>query len=85
MNDAIALDVHTHLIPVAPERLESFDGVTWDGERMTIDGHKVGIRPIYQPERLIGWMDQNRVEHAWVSAPPPLFNPSSSGASLHPL
>lgn len=75
MSDTIALDVHAHLIPVVEERLAAIDGVSWNAveQAMTIDGHKVGIKPIFNPEALIAWMDKTNVEHTFVSAPPPLY------------
>lgn len=80
MTETIALDVHAHLIPVVEARLAAFDGVSWDGEAMTIDGHKVGIKPIFRPEALKQWMAGNKVEHAYVSAPPPLYRQQLRGA-----
>ncbi len=71
----IALDVHAHLVPVAPGRLEGIAGVHWNAERrlLEVDGHMPGVPALYQPEALIAWMDQHRVEHAWISIPPPLY------------
>lgn len=80
MTQTIALDVHAHLIPVVTEKLAAFEGVSWDGEAMTIDGHKVGMKSIYKPEALTKWMADNGVEHAYVSAPPPLYRQQLRGA-----
>ena len=75
MTQTIALDVHTHLIPVDNAALAQFEGVRWDaGEGvMNIDGHVVGMKSIYQPEKLLAWMEQNTVAHAYVSVPPPTY------------
>ncbi len=69
----IALDVHAHLIPADTERLAGLAGVTFDGDAMTIDGARVGIKALFQPDALIGWMDQRGVARALVSAPPPTY------------
>lgn len=75
MTQTIALDVHTHLIPVDEARLASFEGVTWDAGAgvMSLDGHVVGMKSIYQPDKLLTWMEQNAVAHAFVSVPPPTY------------
>lgn len=77
----IALDVHAHLAPVVEARLDAFDGVVWNGaERvMHVDGHAVGMKPLFDPAQLIAWMDRNGVEQAWISAPPPLYRQQLQG------
>jgi len=72
---AIRLDVHAHLAPVVPDRLVGLAGVAWDSENrvMTVDGHTVGMKQLFQPEALMRWMDENNVKHAFVSVPPPLY------------
>lgn len=69
----IALDVHAHLIPVDADRLAGIAGVTFEAGTMTIDGARVGIKALFQPEALIGWMDERGVARALVSAPPPTY------------
>jgi len=71
----IALDVHTHLIPIKPERLAGFAGVAWQAREQTLvlDGRAVGIKRLFQPERLIQWMDQYDIQRALVSVPPPVY------------
>jgi aminocarboxymuconate-semialdehyde decarboxylase len=71
--DPIVLDVHAHLVPVVPERLAALAGVTWDAgkETLTLDGHALATKPLFRPDALIRWMDENRIEHAWISIPPP--------------
>ncbi|MBD9597415.1 amidohydrolase family protein [Ensifer sp. ENS05] len=83
MTEAIKLDVHAHLIPVLEERLSEMEGVDWDGaaEAMNIDGHKVAIKPIFRPDALRRWMDENNVAHAFVSAPPPLYRQHLRGTA----
>ena len=78
----IALDVHAHLAPVVPERLAAIAGVAWDGAArvLTVDGHAVGLKPLFEPERLLAWMAEHGVAHAWVSAPPPLYRQQLQGA-----
>lgn len=81
MAEPIVLDVHAHLIPVNEAALSGIAGVTWngDGQVMTIDGHKVGIKTIYDPSELLKWMQTNTVEHAYVSAPPPAYRQQLRG------
>ena len=66
MAEPIVLDVHAHLIPVDVAALSAIAGVSWNSEArfMTIDGHKVGIKTIYDPAALLQWMDDHQVEHA---------------------
>jgi aminocarboxymuconate-semialdehyde decarboxylase len=72
----IALDVHAHLIPVGAP-LASVPGVSWDAaaEKLVIDGHQIGVKALFHPEALIAWMDEQQVERAWISAPPPTYRP----------
>jgi aminocarboxymuconate-semialdehyde decarboxylase len=72
-DERIALDVHAHLAPVLMDRLKDIAGVAWQDEALTIDGYTLAARSVYRPEALIAWMDVQRVEHAWISVPPPLY------------
>lgn len=78
----IPLDVHAHLAPVAPDRLAKLNGASWDADKgvMVLDGHVVGMKPLFKPEALRQWMDTHGVEHAWISAPPPLYRQQLRGA-----
>ena len=69
------LDVHTHLVPIHAERLAGFDGVRWlpDEYALLVDGHRIGIRSLFEPARLIAWMDRNGVRRALVSIPPLVY------------
>jgi len=71
----IALDVHAHLAPIVPEKLAAIDGVTWHADKniLLVDGHAVGMKPLFDPPALVAWMDRNAVAKAWVSIPPPLY------------
>jgi aminocarboxymuconate-semialdehyde decarboxylase len=71
--ERIALDVHAHLAPVMADRLNDIAGVTWQDDALTIDGYTLAAKSVYRPEALIAWMDEQRVERAWVSIPPPLY------------
>ena len=73
--ETIALDVHAHLAPVLKDQLTGIDGVTWSEEAgaLTIDGYTLAAKSVYQPEALVAWMDEHRVERAWISIPPPLY------------
>lgn len=78
----IPLDVHAHLAPVVPEKLAQVDGVSWDVDKgvMVIDGHVVGMKPLFKPQALRQWMNDQGVAHAWISAPPPLYRQQLRGA-----
>jgi aminocarboxymuconate-semialdehyde decarboxylase len=74
-SERIALDVHAHLAPIMPDELASIDGVAWDAGKqlLVVDGHAVGMKPLFDPPALVGWMDDNAVANAWISIPPPLY------------
>src|SRR5215217_4224752 len=78
--EKIALDIHTHLIPLDREALGNFSGVTWDAgaQQLIIDGHKLWPRELFQPQALIAWLDRNNIRQAWISIPPPLYRPHLS-------
>src|SRR5215207_3490122 len=74
--ETIALDIHTHLIPLDAPALSSFPGVSWDAaENLIVDGHKLWPRELFHPEALIAWLDRNNIQQAWISIPPPLYRP----------
>ncbi len=83
--ESIRLDVHAHLVPVIPDKLAAL-GIDWDPPRqqLTLDGHALGLKPLFQPDALIAWMDSNAIATAWISIPPPAYrqtlDPSSSRA-----
>src|SRR5262249_37519649 len=71
----IELDVHAHLVPINPVRLSELPGVHWrEPERLLqFHDHAVGIRDLFEPQRLIDWMAPRKVLRALVSVPPPLY------------
>jgi aminocarboxymuconate-semialdehyde decarboxylase len=73
--ETISLDVHAHLVPIVSGRLASLPDVIWnEGARtLTVDGHAIGMKPLFSPPELIAWMDANNVERAWISVPPPTY------------
>jgi aminocarboxymuconate-semialdehyde decarboxylase len=73
--ERIALDVHAHLAPVLADRLGTIAGVDWseDAGALTIDGYTLAAKSVYRPEALLAWMDEHRVDRAWISIPPPLY------------
>jgi aminocarboxymuconate-semialdehyde decarboxylase len=75
--ERIALDVHAHLAPIFPDDLRTIDGVAWkpDAQVLVVDGHDVGMKPLFDPPALVAWMDKHNVEQAWISIPPPLYRP----------
>jgi len=77
MSDRISLDVHAHLAPIFPDALSKIKGVSWNATDrvLTVDGHEVGMKPLFDPEALAAWMKKNGVETALISIPPPLYRP----------
>jgi aminocarboxymuconate-semialdehyde decarboxylase len=75
MTERIALDLHAHLAPIFPDELKTIAGVEWkaDARVLVVDGHEVGMKPLFDPPALVAWMTQNNVAHAWISIPPPLY------------
>lgn len=70
------VDVHAHLLPLAPERAAKLDGVrVVDGPRLEIDGRAVMPDALYRPEALIEWMDTHGIERALISVPPSAYRP----------
>ena len=80
MSERIALDIHAHLAPIFPDELKGIAGVEWKPETkvLSVDGHNVGMKPLFDPPALVAWMEKNSVECAWISIPPPLYR-----AELH--
>lgn len=77
MAERIALDIHAHLAPIFAEKLAGIAGVAWKpvAKVLMVDGHEVGMKPLFDPPALVAWMDRNNVETAWISIPPPLYRP----------
>jgi aminocarboxymuconate-semialdehyde decarboxylase len=78
----IDLDVHAHLIASDGAALAQFEGVTWDAasQKLVVDSHPIGLKALFRPAELIAWMDNNAVERAWISAPPPVYRPDLAAA-----
>ena len=81
----IKLDVHTHLAPINAQRLAGIAGVQWLGteEALLLDGHRVGVKDLFHPERLIAWMDRHAIARALVSIPPPLYRQGLTADAAH--
>lgn len=81
MTERIALDIHAHLAPIDPDGLTALAGVEWkaDAKTLMVDGHAVGMKPLFDPPALVAWMDRNGVEQAWISIPPPLYRAQLQG------
>jgi aminocarboxymuconate-semialdehyde decarboxylase len=79
--ERISLDVHAHLAPVFPDDLASVEGVSWNGDAkvLDVDGHAVGMKPLFDPPALVAWMERNNVAQAWISIPPPLYRAHLQG------
>lgn len=73
--EEIALDVHAHVAPIFVERLAQVAGVLWNAQEqvLTLDGHPIGVKELFDPGALIRWMDGNHITKAWISIPPPLY------------
>jgi len=70
-------DVHTHLVPatvVDAARQNRFDMSIDDGHLVT-PTLRFPLRRITDPDALVGWVDDNGLEGAVVSPPPPLYRP----------
>ena len=82
--ERIALDVHAHLAPVLADRLGAIAGVDWseDAGALTIDGYMLAAKSVYRPEALLAWMDEHRVDRAWISIPPPLYRLGLDAAAM---
>lgn len=74
-DERIRLDMHAHLAPILPERLTEIAGVDWraDDETLVLDGRALAVKNLFRPDALIAWMDQQRIDEAWISAPPPSY------------
>jgi aminocarboxymuconate-semialdehyde decarboxylase len=83
--EPIVLDIHTHLVPVDEAALAAIDGVSLDaaGAVLTVDGRKIGMKPLFAPEALIAWLDANAIDAAWFAAPPPLYRQNLSESASH--
>jgi aminocarboxymuconate-semialdehyde decarboxylase len=82
--ERIALDVHAHLAPVLKDRLADIAGVVVpvDAGGLTIDGYTLAAKSVYRPEALVAWMDEQHVERAWISIPPPLYRLALDAAAM---
>jgi aminocarboxymuconate-semialdehyde decarboxylase len=70
-----AVDVHVHLAPIDPARLERLSGVRLRDGRLEVDGEVVAVDDLYRPDRLLAWLDDHDLDIALISAPPPLYRP----------
>ena len=72
---AFSTDVHAHLAPINVNRINLISGVEWNAQNnsLIVDGHKVGISNLFSPSKLLEWLDQNNIDKALVSIPPPLY------------
>ena len=71
----IDVDVHAHLAPIDAGRLAAMAGVEWSpaDQRLVLDGHVIGMKDLFFPERLLAWMDAQGIRRSLVSIPPPLY------------
>lgn len=85
VDPVIEIDVHTHLAPIRPEALSTLPGVEWraDAEALILDGHRVGVKDLFHPERLLEWMSRHHIRRALVSIPPPLYRQNLDLEAAH--
>lgn len=77
-------DVHTHLVPatvVEAAEQGRFDMACDDGHLVTPQ-LRFPLTRIADPSALVGWVDDNTLEGAVVSPPPPLFRPDLEDAEV---
>ncbi|MBI2969730.1 MAG: amidohydrolase family protein [Gammaproteobacteria bacterium] len=68
------VDVHAHLVPLERGRIARLDGVRLiDESRLEIDGEPLALEKLYQPHSLIDWMDEEEIDFALISVPPPVY------------
>jgi len=79
----IDVDVHAHLAPVNAARLATLPGVQWEqaSESLMLDGHRIGMKALFHPERLIARMDAHGIRKSLISIPPPLYRQSLDAAA----
>ncbi|MNZ38191.1 Amidohydrolase [compost metagenome] len=71
----IALDVHAHQVPIDRERLGQLPGVAWNADAgcLVVDGSPLKVSGLYEPSRLVEWMDEQQISQTFVSVPPPVY------------
>ena len=71
---SLAIDVHTHLAPALDTGTTPEFGVRRNEEGLVLlDGKTVGPLPLYHPDRLLAHLDEQALDVAFVSVPPPFF------------
>lgn len=73
--NSIVLDMHAHLVPLDQPALAEFRGMTWDAVagHLMVDGTPLTMKPLYQPDALLSWLDKNKISEAWISIPPMIY------------
>lgn len=66
----LSTDVHTHLAPLINE---DSPGVEPEGGQLVIDGDRLDISGLYDPDSLNARLAAAGIDGAWVSAPPKLY------------
>jgi aminocarboxymuconate-semialdehyde decarboxylase len=68
-------------VPVFPDELAAIEGVSFDPVSgvLSMDGHDVGMKPLFDPPALVAWMERNNIAQAWISIPPPLYRAHLQG------
>ncbi|MDR2853062.1 MAG: amidohydrolase [Burkholderiaceae bacterium] len=71
----IDLDIHTHLIPIHEDRLATMPGARWlaDEHALMLDDRLIGLREMFEPQRLLEWMERYGVNRVLVSIPPAAY------------
>lgn len=82
--EAIALDVHAHVIPLRHEDIAGLDGIAWTPQNLIrVDGQELPLRKLYDPDALVAWMDEQGIAQAWISVPPTLYRLQLDAAAAH--
>ena len=70
--------MHTHLAPAVDGTLP---GVSREDDRLVVDGHRVALQGLYEPDRLCEHLRGAGLSEAVVSIPPPFFRQRLSAAA----
>ena len=74
-----AVDVHTHLAPkFSRDYLPDSGFKVGERGQAVINGDEVGPSDLYQPEELLKYLDEQNLDQALVSVPPPFFRQGMS-------
>ncbi|WP_051579972.1 amidohydrolase family protein [Pseudonocardia acaciae] len=78
-------DLHTHLVPatVVASAHAGTHGVAVDDGRLHVDAGRLPLRRLTDVAALEGWIDEQDLDGAVVSVPPPLYRYHLDGEAAH--